>query len=231
MGVQERREREKQDVQQRILDAARELFAREGYDAVTMRRIAQAIEYSPTAIYGHFRDKESLIRAICDTDFLTLAKAFQKLAKEKDSFLRLRKAGIAYVDFAVTHPNHYRLMFMSSRGHDGPPDPEKQGNPERDAYAFLLGSVKQAIADGKLRKDLTDPDLVAQALWSATHGVVALQIALAGDPWIQFRPMKKIALVVIDGILRGFANGASGGLLGRPPEPPWPGSLSEEEEA
>jgi len=62
MGIIERRERERKAVRKKILDAARELFVAEGYDAVTMRRIAETIEYSPTAIYFHFKDKETLIR-------------------------------------------------------------------------------------------------------------------------------------------------------------------------
>ena len=65
MGISERRERDRQAVRSKILDAARDLFAAEGYDAVTMRRIAEAIEYSPTTIYLHFKDKDALIRELC----------------------------------------------------------------------------------------------------------------------------------------------------------------------
>ncbi len=74
MGTKERREREREELRTRILDAARELFAEEGYEAVTMRRIADRIEYSPTAIYFHFRDKEALMRELCDHDFRALAQ-------------------------------------------------------------------------------------------------------------------------------------------------------------
>ena len=66
MGTKERRERERRELRRKILDAARALFVEQGYDAVTMRKIAQAIEYSPTAIYLHFRDKKAVINAICD---------------------------------------------------------------------------------------------------------------------------------------------------------------------
>ena len=63
MGITERREREREEVRRKILDAARDLFATEGYENVTMRKIAEAIEYSPTAIYGHFEDKDDLVQA------------------------------------------------------------------------------------------------------------------------------------------------------------------------
>src|SRR5262249_6593733 len=113
MGSLERRERVKQELRTRILDAARELFVEHGYEAVTMRKIADKIEYSPTAIYFHFRDKQSLIRELCDEDFATLAQKFQKIARVADPIERLRRIGRAYVAFAIAYPNHYQLMFMT----------------------------------------------------------------------------------------------------------------------
>src|SRR5512145_1485703 len=110
MGSRERREREKAEVRQAILDAARELFVEKGYEAVTLREIAKRIEYSPTAIYLHFRDKKAVINAICDHDFLALAKKFGKIAEIADPLERLKAAGLAYADFALRHPNQYRLM-------------------------------------------------------------------------------------------------------------------------
>lgn len=69
----DRRERQKREIRQRILDVARDLFAVEGYEAVTMRRIAEQVEYSPAAIYLHFADKEELFRALCKNDITHLA--------------------------------------------------------------------------------------------------------------------------------------------------------------
>jgi AcrR family transcriptional regulator len=72
MGSQERRAREKMRVRNRILDAARELFTEEGYGAVTMRRIAEKVEYTPTALYFYFRNKEVLLQELSDRDTLAL---------------------------------------------------------------------------------------------------------------------------------------------------------------
>ncbi len=83
MGTVERREREKQELRTRILDAARELFAELGYEAVTMRKIAERIEYSPTAIYFHFKDKDALMRELCEMDFSTLAQQFRTIARDR----------------------------------------------------------------------------------------------------------------------------------------------------
>ena len=206
MGIRERREREKQEVRTAILDAARDLFARDGYEAVTMRKVADAIEYSPTAIYLHFPDKESLVRELCLCDFQSLAKAFQRIAREPDPLERLRRSGLAYVDFALANPNHYRLMFMTP--HPVPKGEDLaslgKGNPEEDAWAFFRGTVAEAIAAGRLRPELTDPDLVGQALWAGVHGVTALDIAKKDDPWVDWRPLKKTAALVIDGLIRGL---------------------------
>ncbi len=208
MGTTERRERERERVRGRILDAARELFARDGYDAVTMRKIAEAVEYSPTAIYLHFKDKESLVRELCIADFDSLARSFQRIAREPDPLERLRKVGLAYADFAVEHPNHYRLMFMT-------PHPEaakdeaaaagRKGNPEADAYAFLLGTVSEAIERRLLRPELKDPQIVAQGAWAAVHGVVSLHVAKGHDAWVDWRPLKKTVALVVEAYTRGVA--------------------------
>src|SRR5688500_5144228 len=113
MGTIERRERERLEMRARIMDAARDLFAREGYEAVSMRRIAEAIEYSPTAIYVHFRDKQDLMFQICQADFVALAQGVAELQQVKDPIERIKRMGHAYIWFGVQHPNHYRLMFMT----------------------------------------------------------------------------------------------------------------------
>src|SRR5690349_21646483 len=118
MGVKERREREKADVRERILDAAREMFARDGFESVTMRAIANAIEYSPPVIYAHFADKHALIQELCYRDFRTLAQAFGKVGRVEDPVEWLRGIGEAYVDFALEHPSQYRFMFMTPKPAD-----------------------------------------------------------------------------------------------------------------
>ncbi len=205
MGTVERREREKKVLRTKILDAARELFVAEGYEAVTMRKIAQAIEYSPTAIYLHFRDKKAVINAICDADFLKLAARFRKIAELADPIERLRAVGLAYADFAMRHPNHYRLMFMTPH----PPHlPEESviehGNRDQDAYAFVLWTAEEAIALGRLRSGLDDPQLVAQIVWSAVHGWVSLRMTKCNEPWVDWRPQKRSIEAVVDVTLRGI---------------------------
>lgn len=170
-----------------------------------MRKIAQAIEYSPTAIYLHFRDKKAVINAICDADFLKLAARFRKIAQIADPIERLRAAGLAYADFALRHPNHYRLMFMTPH----PPHiPEESaievGNRDQDAYAFVLWTVGEAIAQGRLRPELDDEQLVAQLVWSAVHGWVSLRMTKCNEPWVDWRPQKRSIEAVVDVTIRGL---------------------------
>lgn len=206
MGVKERREREREELRTKILDAARELFATEGYEAVTMRKIAEKVEYSATAIYLHFADKEALLHEICETDFASLAKQFQKIAKVDDPLERLRRIGLAYTDFALEFPNHYRLMFMTPHppiAHDDE-GLKRKGNPEEDAYAFLVATVKEAIEKKRLAAAYKDAELVAQIVWAGVHGVISLQRCKCNDPWIDWRPLKKTAAAAIDAMLKGL---------------------------
>ena len=206
MGTVERRERERQELRSRILEAARELFAEEGYEAVTMRKIAERIEYSPTAIYFHFRDKEALLRELVDLDFGALAHEFLKIARIADPVDRLRHIGRAYVGFAFKHPNHYRLMFMTPHPADMKPEESRleRGNPEQDAYAFLKGTIQEAIAAGRLRPEFSDPDFVSQLVWAGSHGVVSLHIAKCKDAWVEWRDPIELAHAQIEVLIRGL---------------------------
>ena len=206
MGVKERRERVKSETRDKILDAARELFISEGYEAVSMRKIAEKIEYSPTAIYVHFADKEDLFHELCHEDFARLAEVFQSSAMPLDPVERLRLIGQSYVDFGIRYPNHYKLMFMTPH----PPaeldeqDQEIKGNPEVDAYAFLKLTVGQAIAANRLREEYADAELVSQTLWGAVHGVISLNIAKCNDAWVEWRPLEQRAKTMLEVVLGGM---------------------------
>src|ERR1700747_187689 len=101
MGVKERRGREKSETRDKILDAARELFVAEGYEGVSMRKVAEKIEYSPTAIYVHFADKNELFHELCREDFARLQDAMRSPAMPTDPLERLRQIGRSYIEFGV----------------------------------------------------------------------------------------------------------------------------------
>lgn len=178
---------ERQQLRTLIIDSARELFISRGVEAVTMREIAKRIDYSATSIYHHFEDKESLIRAICDTDFLALASSLKTVLQLPHPVERMLALGSGYAAFALSHPNHYRLMFMTEHP---PLDPAisslKQNNAEQDAYFQLKSVVKEVYFAGYFRSDLHDVDLIAQTIWAGIHGVCSLQITMAQDTWVKW---------------------------------------------
>jgi len=206
MGVKERREREKSETRDKILDAARELFVAEGYEGVSMRRVAEKIEYSPTSIYVHFVDKEELFHELCQRDYARLAEAFQSSAMSSEPVERLMQIGQTYIEFGLSYPNHYKFMFMTAHP---PQEPDEQdceimGNPEMDAYAFLKWAVQQAIDAGRFREELRDAEMISQTLWAAVHGVISLHIAKGCDAWVDWRPIQARAKVMLDVTLRGL---------------------------
>ena len=178
---------EREQLRTLIIDAARELFVARGVEAVTMREIAKRIGYSATSIYLHFADKESLIRAICDTDFLALASSLKAILQVPHPVERMHALGSGYAAFALSHPNHYRLMFMSEHA---PIDPAhlslKQNNAEQDAYFQLKTVVKDVHDAGFFRPDLHNVDLIAQTVWAGIHGVCSLQITMSQDTWVNW---------------------------------------------
>jgi AcrR family transcriptional regulator len=210
MGVKERREREKSETRDKILDAARELFVTEGFEGVSMRKVAEKIEYSPTAIYVHFADKQELFRELCHQDYARLAEVFQSSVMSTDPMERLKQIGAIYIDFGTRYPNHYKFMFMTPHPPHEPDevDREMMGNPEMDAYAFLKWAVQQGIDAGCFREELTDSDLISQTVWAGVHGVISLQIAKGRDPWVDWRPLRDRAEMMLDLTLRGLGRPA-----------------------
>src|SRR5215468_2801678 len=206
MGVKERREREKSATRDKILDAARELFVTEGYEGVSMRRVADRIEYSPTAIYVHFADKQELFRELCHQDYARLAEVLKNSVATPGPIDRLRQIGASYIEFGRRYPNHYKFMFMTPHpGHEmDEVDREMHGNPEKDAYAFLKWAVQQAIDAGCFRPGLDDAELISQTLWASVHGVISLQIAKGCDAWVEWHPIQIRAATMLDVTLRGL---------------------------
>ena len=209
MGVLERRERERSELREKILDAARELFISEGYEGVSMRKVAQKIEYSPTAIYAYFADKEDLFHQLCHEDFARLAEVFQNLTKIASPLERLKQIGRTYAEFGRRYPNHYKLMFMTPH----PPqtldqsDREIKGNPERDAYAFLKRTIAEAMAGGYLLPELEDAELISQTLWAAVHGAISLDIAKCNDQWVEWRPFELRIETILEAMLGAIRRG------------------------
>jgi AcrR family transcriptional regulator len=196
---------ERQQLRTLIIDAARELFVSRGVEAVTMREIAKRIGYSATSIYLHFADKEALLRAICDTDFFALAQSLKNSLLIVNPIERLNAMGRGYAAFALSHPNHYRLMFMAERTPCDPAESSlQQNNAEQDAYFQLKSVVNEVHAAGHFRAELQDVDLIAQTIWAGMHGVCALQISMAQDKWVNWSEISARLKLMQEVMLRGL---------------------------
>jgi len=202
MGTLERRARARDTVRTKILDAARDLFVRDGVEAVTMRAIAKKIEYTPTTIYHHFRDKHALLLELCTLDMQKLAGAFQSIGRIEDPAERTRRFGLAYVDFGVDHPGIYRFLFMTPKP-DIMSEAASIASPEQNAYLMLLESVREGIAAGRYRPEFDDPHQLAQLLWGGLHGIVSLHVAKGNETWIEWRDPRETARAMIDVMVRG----------------------------
>jgi AcrR family transcriptional regulator len=196
---------ERQYLRTLIINAARELFVSRGVEAVTMREIAKRICYSATSIYLHFVDKEALLRAILDTDMLALATSLKEILAIADPVERMHALGQGYAQFALTHPNHYRLMFMAERVPCDPAESSlQQNNAEQDAYFQLKTVVNDVYIAGHFRDDLQDVDLIAQTIWAGTHGVCSLQINMAEDKWVNWSDISARLQLMHEAMMRGL---------------------------
>jgi AcrR family transcriptional regulator len=199
MGVLERREREKQALRQEILSAARELFANEGYESVSMRKIAEKIEYSPTTIYLYFRDKQEVVQEICKETFQLLTRELNAVWSEAGDPVERLQAGLrSYVRFGIEHPDHYRVSLMMPSKEDASTFEDSEG---AEAFRCLNRSVTDCIEAGRIR----NPDVMAvsQVLWVSIHGLTSLLIT-HGDrfPWIE---RDRLIDLTISTVVNGFA--------------------------
>ena len=190
MGVTERRARHKEALRRHILDAAREVFVAEGYESVSMRKIAEKIEYSPTTIYLYFKDKAELLNCLCEEIFARLGETIDRIVNEGgDPVARLLKGMRAYVTFGIKNPNDYRVAFLISVGRRGD---VTQQPATWTVYGYLRSTVAECIASGRFRP--VDLETAAQALWSAAHGITSLLIIHHEFPWADVDQVIDLAL-------------------------------------
>ena len=199
MGAKERRAREKAQLRRQILAAARELFVNEGYENVSMRKIADKIEYSPTTIYLYFKDKADLLDSACQETLLDLLNTLELLNRDKsDPIETLGKSGKAYVEFGLKYPQDYKLTFVVR------PQFQKglgleEGSVGERVFSYLCSMVSECIRQKAFRQ--VDVETTGQALWSAVHGVTLLLIDFSDFPWTE---KEKLIDTVIHTMIEGL---------------------------
>ncbi|MEO6589856.1 MAG: TetR/AcrR family transcriptional regulator [Pyrinomonadaceae bacterium] len=174
MGIKERRERDQDNLRQKILDAASEMFAKDGYESVSMRKIADCIEYSPTTIYLYFKDKNDLLNQICEETFAKLIKDWQRIEdKTDDPLTGLRKAMAAYVEFGFKYPNHYEVTFINPLAdYLGKDEHPFEGSMGQKAFEHIVSQVAKSMETGQIKQG--DVATISQLIWAMGHGIVSL---------------------------------------------------------
>lgn len=183
-----------------ILTAAERIFVEKGYEGATIRKIADEVGLSSTALYMHFADKGEILNEIC-------RNAFEGLLQRQMAFVCSERAAIdcvkdlahGYVAFGLEHPNAYRLAFMA-------PTPTSSDGIETVAqktaaqlYGNFVMAVGAAIEAGELKGE---PKVVAQVLWASVHGIVSLLITKPSFEWVEH---KTLVETQIQTLLKGFA--------------------------
>jgi len=212
-----RREQENAKARAKIVNAARKLFVKRGFDAVSMRDIAKAAGYTPGALYVHFADKLQLIHAMMQQDFRSFDDATTNVMQIADPVARLRVLAQGYVRFALAHPHHYKLMFMTE-----PPDfvaeMERDDNcmfadADREGYNACRHTVADCISQKRFLPQYDNVETVAQMCWGCVHGVVSLYITHGKLPWARFTDPLRSAMLAIDAHMSGLTGTRIGDTL------------------
>lgn len=176
MGIKERKERHRENLKAQILEAAKKLFVKDGYDATSIRKIAAEVEFSPTTIYLYYKDKSDIAYALHQEGFLLLRERFVALEFVDRPFERLKAMGRAYIRFAIDHPDFYELMFIMRE----PMEYLEIHHPEQEwpEGERVLDGLFQTVQACQQEGYFTDIDTQEMAIlcWNVVHGLCSLHI-------------------------------------------------------
>jgi AcrR family transcriptional regulator len=184
-----------------ILQAAERIFVAEGYDGATIRKIADEVGVSSTALYMHFPDKSCILLEICQGTIRQLLERNAEIAdKPMDAANRVKLMLESYMRWGLDHPNAYELVFSNVRHISAVmADEATTADLGSQCYEIFSGVVREIAAEGRLRTGTADS--AAQALWASCHGVVALMINRPNFGWA---PTDELIEVTLDGLMYGL---------------------------
>ena len=199
MTLQKRKERYRSELRAETLSAARELIREEGYQGLTIRKLAQRMECSPMALYSYFADKQALLTALALEGFEKVAKRFDSTV-HRDPLTAVRKILLDYITYAEESPNEYRILFLSVETL-GELKLSREDLQERNpAFGALFKRVEACIEAGVLQGDAF---AVSTVLWTCAHGAASLLITAQKFP---FGSRRLYAEEVVATILSGVQN-------------------------
>lgn len=164
------------ETRDRIVEEARDLYLTGGLSALSMRKVAERVGVSATALYRHFDDKEALLVAVVQAGFERFTSYLLRGLAGKTPAERLQRTGEGYLRFALENASYYRIMFMTSRedfGFDQLPATSRQILAR--SFQLLVDRVRECQDAGDLRAG--EPEEIAVLIWSFVHGLVSLYLA------------------------------------------------------
>ena len=203
MGVKERQEREREAVARAILDAARDLFVAEGYHNVSIRKIAERIEYSPGSIYSYFPSKDDIFFALAEEGFRILCTPDPTCAGQADPLHAIRGAFWRVYEFSKSHPEYYALMFVDRNVPKISRDWQRFGF-VKEMRAQIGMVIQHAVEEGIFPPG-THPDAVFRILITAIHGAAVGRLSDRSQPGEDVDSLARDTLeAALTGLRRGF---------------------------
>jgi AcrR family transcriptional regulator len=172
MSSADRKEREKKELMDLILMKAKEIIVNEGQEKLSIRKIANEIEYSPATIYLYFKDKDEILYQMMQKGFEMMSTYMEEIFRETSPVKRIFMTGNAYITFGTEHPDWYELMFTSHNPMNHIKRCEAEWGHGIAIFEFFTKTCEEAIKQQKLKG--WEPRMLALYLWSSIHGLVAL---------------------------------------------------------
>jgi AcrR family transcriptional regulator len=195
----------RESLREEILDAARQVFVRMGFEETSIRTIAAKVGASPAILYHYFEDKQDILAHLVRETFSKLSARMGAIRDDDAPLLhRLRRVLRAYIDFGLENPHHYAILFMKPAAMDVHQRLRQVFEVDgQRTFNCLQDLAAAAIAENLLRPELKDPVELAQALWVSIHGLVSAQIGARGFPFIERdRLIDRLVDILLVGIMR-----------------------------
>jgi AcrR family transcriptional regulator len=189
------RDRKRAQLHNEILEAASSAFAREGYEHLSMRKLAAQLGCSPGTLYLYFSDKDELLRAVVEESFAGLLKTLRSIPTNDDVLGSLKAKLRAYIDFGVRNPHHYKCAFVLQPAGVGRP----QHTPH-PAFQEMVDAVRNCVDKGVL--GTAEIKVTSQVLWACIHGITSLLISRPSFPWVE---QNQLVTELIESAVAGVA--------------------------
>lgn len=173
MGVKERKERDRLEMREMILQSAHSLFLDKSFEEISIRNIADAIEYSPATIYLYFKDKNEIFYALQGEAFKIFNSYVADVVSIDNPFDRLIELARKYISFTFTHPKYYNIMFIMESPMNCDENSENWKEGAR-AHEFLETIVEACKAEGHFKNQETR--VISFMIWSFMHGMCSLTL-------------------------------------------------------